>query len=101
MSSPSNYQIVLSEEARLDIKGILSYTLQTWGEEQQIKYSSLLDAALQNIRENPGKGRRHAKLPEELRYYHVGRHNVVYRVEGERVEVVRILHDRMDMGRHI
>jgi len=101
MSSHSNYTLTLSEEARADLKGILSYTYQKWGEEQQIKYSELLDAALLTLEENPGKGRRHPKLSAEYRYYHAGRHYIVYLIEGQQIQVVRILHDQTDIPRHI
>jgi toxin ParE1/3/4 len=101
MSSPNNYILILSEDARADIKGILSYTLQSWGEDQQIKYSAMLDAALQTIQSAPTKGRRHPKLSEVFRYHHVGRHYIVYRLDGNIIEVVRVLHDQMDLPRHV
>lgn len=101
MSSPNKYTLALSPEAQEDYEDILAYTERQWGVEQMGKYDTLLDKALLALETNPRKGRRHVKLPEALRYYPVGRHNIVFRVEAKQIEVVRILHDRMDMGRHI
>lgn len=70
------------------------------------KYDALLDAALLAIQDDPIKGRGHPKLPAQYRTYHAGRHYIVYRLvvqlqEGDLIEVVRILHDQMDIARHI
>jgi toxin ParE1/3/4 len=91
----------MSPEADDDYRGILAYTLRTWGEAQMEKYDTLLDTALLTIEDDPRQGRRHPKLPANYRYYHAGRHYIVYRIEGEQLEVVRILHDQMDITPHI
>ncbi len=65
------------------------------------KYDALLDNALLTIQNDPRKGRKHPKLSIEYRYYHAGRHYIIYRIEGDEVQVVRILHDQMDVARQI
>ncbi len=99
MSSHNNYRLVLSEEARADIKDILNYTLQKWGKEQQIKYSVLLDTALLAIQNDPNKGRKHSNLAAEIRYYHAGRHYIVYWIKGAEIQVARVLsYDMIRVG---
>jgi toxin ParE1/3/4 len=101
MSSPNNYVLILSPQAIEDYEDILSYTLQMWGEEQLAVYDEMLDKALGIITEDPARGRKHRKLSAEYKYYHVGRHYIIYRLAGLEVQVVRILHDKMDIARHI
>lgn len=101
MSSHNRLEIDLSGQAQKDLDDILLYTLQTWGADQQRMYADVLDKALIRLAEDPRKGKRHPKLNAEFRYYYAGRHNIVYRVVGTELKVVRILHDKMDMTRHI
>ena len=101
MSSRSNYSLVLSPEAVDDRKDIVAYTATTWGAEQAKRYNQKLKAALESIRTNPHIGRAHPDLPLLYQIYHVERHYIVYSIESTRIEVVRILHDRMDLPRHI
>lgn len=101
MSSRNNYSLVLSPEAVDDRKDIVAYTITTWGKEQATRYNQKLKAALKSIHTNPHIGRLHPDLPPLYHIYHVERHYIVYSIEGTRIEVVRILHDRMDLPRHI
>jgi toxin ParE1/3/4 len=95
------YRLVLTNEASDDYQDILLYTLERWGQKQEQIYDDLLDNALTSIRENPKIGRRLPKLPSRYRAYHVGRHYIIYREEGEDIVVFRILHDQMDLARHL
>jgi toxin ParE1/3/4 len=97
MSSP-NLTLELSERAKLDFRDILSYTLQTWGEEQLIKYRDLIADALAAITNNPEVGRGDVA---PYRRYTVGQHFIFYRINGITITVVRILHRRSDFLRHL
>lgn len=101
MSSPTNYLLIITEQAQTDLEDILLYTLMTWGEEQEEKYAELLDNALQNIQSNPNLGRKKAGLSQGYRLYHIGRHQIAYRLENHTIFVSRILHDRMNPALHI
>jgi toxin ParE1/3/4 len=96
--SLSNFILELSERAQLDFRDILSYTLQTWGEEQLIKYRDLVAAAFTVITNNPEAGRGDM-MP--YRRYTAGQHFIFYRIEGTTVTVVRILHRKSDFLRHL
>ncbi len=101
MSSRSNYTLVLSPEAVEDRKDIVAYTVTTWGKEQARRYNQKIRGALAAIRINPNIGRPHRDLPPVYLVYHAERHYIIYSVEGIRIEIVRILHDQMDLKRHI
>jgi toxin ParE1/3/4 len=96
--SPSNFTLELSERAQLDFRDILSYTLQTWGEEQLVKYRDLIASAFTAIINNPEAGRGDTA---PYRRYTAGQHFIFYRIEGATVTVVRILHRKSDFLRHL
>lgn len=96
MSAP-DFQLKLARAARSDFANLLSFTLQTWGRAQFLAYQEKINAALAAIAENPRRGKpRHGVLVHQA-----GRHRIFYRLEGPVVIVLRILHDRMDAGRHL
>ena len=97
MSSP-NFALELSEQSQLDLRDILSYTLQTWGEEQLVKYREVIAGAFTAITNNPQVGRGDIA---SYRRYAAGQHFIFYRIEGTTVTVVRILHRRSDFLRHL
>ena len=91
----------LSPVARDDFIGILRYTGEAWGHDQLVAYRDKLDGALQAIARNPALGHRRDDLPTTHQAYLVGSHVIVYRVEAGSVGVVRILHQRMSLPRHV
>jgi len=100
MSSPK-YRLVLSPRAEQDIEGILRYTGETWGERQLIVYRDKIGDALDRLLRNPGSGHPSADLPDAYRLYPVGLHVIVYRLKQQVIEVIRILHQRMSLMRHV
>ncbi|MDY7573087.1 type II toxin-antitoxin system RelE/ParE family toxin [Actimicrobium sp. CCI2.3] len=100
MSSRKPCQLVLSVKAMQDFIDILRYTGETWGENQLMIYRDKLDGALESIGCNPALGHHRADLPPTHCAYLVGSHVIVYRQRKESVAVVRILHQRMSLGRH-
>jgi toxin ParE1/3/4 len=101
MSSPNNYTLIFSPDAIEDLKDIVAYSVATWGTEQARKYNQKLKSGLTSIRQNPRLGRPHPQLPPQYKVYHVGRHFIVYTVKATNIEIVRVLHDRMDLPSHI
>jgi toxin ParE1/3/4 len=102
MSSPEQPRsIVLSPRARQDFIDILRYTGETWGQGQLHTYRDKINEALQLLSRNPSLGHHRDDLPETHRAYLVGSHIVVYRDQETTVAVVRILHQRMSLARHV
>lgn len=100
MSFPE-WPLILSPEAQDDLADILRYTSKRWGQDQLYSYRDRLDDALRSVSRNPQIGRRDPALPETHRLYFVGSHVMVYRTRNETIEVIRILHQRMSIARHI
>ena len=101
MSSRRPPSLRLSPKARQDFIDLLRYTGETWGEGQLHTYRDKLDDALQAIGHNPQTGHRRSDLPPTHLACLVGSHVIVYRTGGDSIGIVRILHQRMSLGRHI
>lgn len=94
-------QLTLSPKAQRDFIDILRYTGETWGEKQLFAYRDKINEALQAISGNPQLGRHRDDLPATHRAHLVGSHIIVYRLRRDDIAVVRILHQRMSVGRQI
>lgn len=108
----------LTRSARRDIDSILRTSEERHGREARIRYAALLLAALRRIAENP-EGRStldRSEIKPGIRSFHIrhGReesreapvanpvHVIFYRaVQPGLVEIVRVLHDRMEPNRHV
>ena len=99
--SPPKLRLILSPQAQNDFADILQYTLETWGKAQTLSYRSILDKALMTLQENPRIGHRRPELSAEHRILPAGRHLVIYRFSDTAIYVSRILHERMDIRRHV
>jgi len=91
-----NLDIRFSASAREDFVAILRYTLATWGEAQMLGYREKLESALDRVAENPELGRQRTELAQGYRSIAVGSHMIIYRIAGQTLDIVRILHSRMD-----
>ena len=105
--SKRRWRIRLGAAAERDFSTILQWTKETFGVRQVQIYRDVIVEALTSLTEGPdvpGATARDEILPG-LRTLHVrrpGRHFVVYRAGvGDTIEIVRILHDAMDLARHI
>jgi toxin ParE1/3/4 len=98
---PLDVALILSPQAEEDFTDILQYTLDTWGEAQTYAYRAILDKALLAIQQYPQIGHIRPELSAAHRLFPAGRHIIVYRVKDNVVYVSRILHERMDITRHI
>ena len=95
------YSIRFTEQADADLLSIYIYTYNTWNEEQAIEYTDGLKDTVNKLAANPtriGTVDRSSVRPG-YRSYRYQSHLVFYRVSGQFVEVVRILHKRMDVGK--
>lgn len=110
----------ISPVADADIASALTWSVEHFGEKAHRRYQILITTALEDLCANPDKIGS-VKRPEfgaGLRSYHLRfsrrdartaegvvhrlRHMVVYRPNGDSIlEVVRVLHDGMELKRHL
>jgi len=92
------YQLAPLAEA--DLEGIWLYTLRNWSMEQADSYHRDRVAALEGLATGRKLGRKVDVRPGYLKYA-VGEHVVYFREDDAGIVVVRVLHGRMDVRRHL
>jgi toxin ParE1/3/4 len=92
---------VLSPRAKADIDDIWAYTVERWGLAQAEHYVGLIGRAVAAAGERPGLGHACDDVREGYFKLRVGSHLIFYRLQGADIDVVRVLHGRMDAGRHV
>lgn len=89
----------VSPNAEADLRGIWIYTFQTWGEAQADRYLNDLDTRMTGLTTGRTTSRAAEEVGPGLRRALVGRPVVFFREDAAAVTVVRVLHQRMDVGR--
>jgi toxin ParE1/3/4 len=92
---------VLSPRARADIEDIWSYTAEKWGDAQAESYIRSLKHGIETIARDPNRGRPCDDLRPGYRKFAVGSHILFFRLMGEDIDVVRVLHQSMDFEQHL
>lgn len=92
----------LSYEAVEDLDSIWLYTLETWSEDQADFYYHELVKSCQKIANRPTYlDKEYHEIMPGLYGHHIYKHLIFYILVEDGVEIVRILHERMDFARHL
>lgn len=91
----------LSEAAATDIEDILDRSVADFGPVQTERYYDSLKRCLELLGENPGMGGAADDLRSGYRRFAHQSHVIFYRASGRGILVVRILHRRMDVSKHL
>lgn len=94
-------RFLLSPSAQADIEDIWDYSAARWGERQAETYVRAIHAAMAAACADPRLGRACDEIRRGYRRHLVGSHVIFYRQRTDHIEIVRILHQRMDFGRHL
>ena len=98
--SKNKYRI--SEEAKNDLNEIWVKTLHKWSKEQADRYYNLIIDEIDFIADNFMTGRSIKEIRKGYRVTKMKSHLIFYRKnESNIVEVIRILHQRMDIKKHL
>ena len=92
----------LTKKATKDLSRIWNYTVDTWSEDQADKYYNMLLESCQEIADGKLIGKQYIGIYSGLLGMKTGKHIIFYRqMAKDRVEIARILHERMDLKRRI
>lgn len=93
--------VVLRPEAERDIADIADYTIVQWGRSQARRYVVELRGAIERLSTT---GARHPLADPQfpgMRRMRQRHHLVYYLIDGTTVDVIRVLHERMDVDAHL
>lgn len=91
----------LTKQAKDDLKSIARYTQEIWGRDQRNKYLGILDNCFHLLADEPGLGMACDEIRENYRKFCIERHIIFYRKVADDIDVVRILHCRMDVEKQL
>lgn len=91
---PRIYKQAQSEQDLIDI---WLYTFGQWGETQADTYLDDLETALHLLSEQPLICRERTEFTPPVRIHHHAHHLIVYLVEDDGINIVRVLHESMDI----
>ena len=99
----------LNPKASADLDGIFLYTAQRWSSEQADRYfldididiDIDIDSAMQLLARSPELGLRVDGIRPGFYRYRVRSHLIFYRRVDDGIEVMRVLHQRMDIDSYL
>ena len=104
------WKVRLAARAELDFSEIITWTIENFGERQARTYVETLSLAIEALHDGPeqlgakvrddiGPGIRTLHVARQGR---IGRHFVVFReAKDQYIDVLRLLHDSMDLARRL
>ncbi len=91
-------KVIFRQKAIDDLNDIWVYTTDEWSEKQADKYYAAIEFACTQIGKTPELGKEYDGISKNLLGLRTGKHIIFYQViSKDRIEVVRILHERMDL----
>jgi toxin ParE1/3/4 len=91
----------LTKCAQTDLEQIADYTMAEWGQKQADFYLAQLEKAFYSVLDNPHLGKSRDDIKAGYRSLLVEKHLVFYLLANEQLEIMRILHCRMDVIQHL
>ena len=92
----------MRQKAINDLNDIWDYTFEKWSEKQADKYYATIKFACKGIGENRDAGKEYDGISKDILGLNVEKHIIFYKsISEDRIEVVRILHERMDLKNRI
>ena len=92
----------ISKQAINDLNDIWVYTFNKWSKEQADRYYDLIIGEIEFVADNYLIGKSVEQTRKNYRVTKIKSHLIFYRkAENENVEVVRILHQRMDIKKRL
>ena len=91
----------ISGPARRDLDNIWAYTASTWSVERADRYIDTLITRIVWLSKNEALWIVRDDIRSDIFSYHEGRHVIIFKATSDALSIVRVLHDRMDVRRHI
>lgn len=90
-------KVIFKEQAIFDLEDIWLYTLHTWSLKQADRYHSLILKEIEFLAAHPKSGKYQHHIRAGYCSSKIKSHVIFYRISASELEVIRILHERMDI----
>ena len=91
----------ISRPARGDLREIWRYSATTWGTERADAYVDAMVSRFAWLATNKTLWRERSDLQPGLYSYPQDRHVIIFRERDGGLDIVRVLHGRMDIEKHV
>jgi toxin ParE1/3/4 len=92
---------VLRPAAEADLSGIWLHGAASRGVGQAVRYADSLFAAFDLLAEFPEMARERGEFRPPVRIHPSGAHLVIYRREGQGVEIIRVIHAHQNLTAYL
>ncbi len=93
--------ISISPLARLDLEEIWQYTHNTWSYNQANKYQDELFNGFELIAKDYLIGKNYHSIKHGYRMIKANHHYIFYVRNGDTVQIMRVLHEKMELPLHL
>jgi toxin ParE1/3/4 len=87
----------ISVKATEDLENIWLYTFENWSQDQADRYLNLIFDEIEYVAAHPDAGKDYGHLRKGYRCVQVKAHLIFYKKGKASIEIIRILHQRMDI----
>ena len=94
-------ELVQDRAAEADLVGIWVYSFETWGEAQADRYLDSLELGIGKLAKEPTTGAERNTLRKGYWCKRLEHHVVFYTFTDREVRIRRVLHEAMDVDRHL
>lgn len=94
---PESSGWTLRPAAEADLSEIWLHGVDRWGVEQAEHYADSLFAVFDLLADYPELARERGEVTPPVRIHPSGSHLVLYRLEGQGIEIIRILHAHQNL----
>lgn len=100
-AAPGVPRIVLSRAAQRDLIEIIEYGEAEFGAAAADTYHVDIEERFDRLADHPLIGEARDRWGEGVRQLPCNRHRIVYRVQGDTVRIIRVLHHSRDVQKHL
>src|SRR5258706_11507941 len=109
-------KLFVAPQARRDVGDILRRSVSQFGADARDRYRALILRSYSDLLADPSRAGVHRGPVGDVRLYHLRhsravfpagsrtrapKHLIAFRIKGDLVEVIRVLHEAMDIERHL
>lgn len=91
----------LTRAADNDLSEIWHNTRKRWGNRQADKYLTELETCFIELGKHPESGRERPEIRKGYRSIPKNKHTIFYRQHHNYIQIIRVLHQRMEINDHI
>ena len=99
MQTRSTFKV--SKKAKLDLEAIWLYGVDNWSLRHAESYVARLYTAFDFLGAMPSAGRPAANFRSGYFRHEIKSHTIFYQIGERHITIIRVLHEKMDPGRHL